>query len=110
MGNKTRLEKEITAYNGFQHTIRQMTESEREQYADPQSPEGRRYAKRVAARRELIGERKREIAEFDKGRPDLDILDWRTPEGIERSRAIKTKWDRDRKAFMEDLDARLPLD
>jgi hypothetical protein len=109
MGNKTRLEKEIAAYNGFQHTLRQMTPEEQDQYAAVGTPGWKRQQRREAAYRERIEERRQEIAAFDKERPDLVPMVGMAPEQTARIEQILEDWRIARKRFMADLDTRLPM-
>jgi hypothetical protein len=108
MGNKTRLEKELAAYGQFQSTIRNMSRDQREQYAEPGTPEHARHAARLKAYQERYAERKQLIAAFDKEEPKFGSFAGLTTEQVNRITEIQLEWRRKRARFMEDLDKRLP--
>ena len=110
--SKTTVEKQTQIYGQFQSELRKMDKGQREQYAEPGTPEHNRHLARVAAYQKRYAERKAAIAAFEKEVPQFGSFKGMSTEEAAQVAArrseITNRWARRRKAFMEDLDKRLP--
>ncbi len=106
---KTRLEKQIQAYGNFQREIRNMSQTDREKYAAPGSPEYAARQARVAAAAARKAERERRLAQFDRDYKPRFTLMGVTAEDAENQLAAEMEWKANRARFIARLDKELPL-
>ena len=106
---KTRLEKQIQAYGNFQRDIRNMSQSDREKYAAPGSPEYAARQARVAAAAARKVERERRLAQFDRdNKPRFTMMGVSTEDAASQL-AAELEWKSNRSRFIARLDKELPL-
>jgi len=106
---KTRLEKQIQAYGEFQREIRNMSQSDKDKYASPGTPEYARYQARVTRARERKAERERLLQAFDRdNKPRFSIVGV-TAEDAANQLAAEQEWKAARNRYIARLDKELPL-
>ena len=106
---KTRLEKQIQAYGNFQRDIRNMSQTDREKYAPPGTPEHAARQAKVSAAAERKAERERRLAQFDREYKPRFTMMGVSAEDAENQLAAELEWRSNRSRFIARLDKELPL-